>query len=133
MELLLMSIRHFFFLLLVGCEEVQKTTLDDIEVETVEQDEDGDGYNSDEDCDDSNPLVNNGADEVCDGIDNNCDGETDENVSATYYQDDDGDGFGASDLVVEACEVLEGFVPNGNDCDDQNETVSLEVQSSVTT
>ena len=40
-------------------------------------DSDGDNYFSDVDCDDNDPTVNPGATEVCDGIDNNCDGLTD--------------------------------------------------------
>ena len=40
-------------------------------------DADGDGYCASEDCNDSNAAVNPGAAEVCDGIDNNCDGVTD--------------------------------------------------------
>ncbi|MCP3962521.1 MAG: hypothetical protein GY719_32170 [bacterium] len=47
---------------------------------------DGDGYFDYEDCDDADPTVNPGAFETCDGIDNNCDGETDEGF------DEDGDG-----------------------------------------
>ena len=52
-------------------------------------DRDGDGYGdpasnqctySGQDCDDSNPNVNPGSPEVCDGIDNNCNQETDEGM-----------------------------------------------------
>ena len=36
----------------------------------------------------------------------------------TYYYDHDEDGFGNIDDPIEACEVPEGYAPNGNDCDD---------------
>lgn len=41
-------------------------------------DEDGDGYNACDDCDDANPDTNPGASEICDFLDNNCNGEIDE-------------------------------------------------------
>jgi len=41
-------------------------------------DADDDGYPFNEDCDDNNPSIYPGAPEVCDGLDNNCNGETDE-------------------------------------------------------
>jgi len=44
-------------------------------------DNDGDGYNSDVDCDDNNVDVNPGATEVCNGIDDDCDQEIDEGFS----------------------------------------------------
>ena len=41
-------------------------------------DEDQDGYTIDEDCNDKNGWANPGMIEMCDGIDNNCDGQIDE-------------------------------------------------------
>ena len=86
------------------------------------EDLDGDGYLSDEDCDDNDPQVNPGSDELCDGYDNNCNGEVDEGVLQTFYYDNDDDGFGNIDDAIEACVASEGYTPNGNDCDDSEST-----------
>ena len=84
------------------------------------QDEDGDGYFDDEDCDDNDGNVNPGSTETCDGLDNNCDGEIDEGVTDSFYLDADGDGFGNPQTSIEACESPEQYVSNANDCDDNN-------------
>jgi len=107
-------------LVAIGCRSPDKGTADgtlDTAGVTL-TDGDGDGYLSDEDCDDEDALVHPGASEVCDGVDNDCDGTVDEDVTTTYYEDTDGDGFGDNASTIEACEAPDGYVPNGNDCDD---------------
>ena len=66
-------------------------------------DGDGDGWNDACDCNDD-PLSGGGAmypgnAEVCDGLDNDCDGDVDEGASAPLYEDRDGDGLGDPDAV----------------------------------
>lgn len=58
-------------------------------------DVDMDGFTVlDGDCDDDNPIIHPDADEICDEVDNDCDGETDNHpVSGSrWYLDEDGDG-----------------------------------------
>jgi len=101
-------------------------------------DADGDGWGDDDttveaceacsncldvgdDCDDADAAVNPGATEVCNGIDDDCDGDIDPDDSAdaaTWYADADGDSFGASDYSTEACGVPSGYVADDTDCDD---------------
>ncbi len=89
------------------------------ETGSIGGDEDGDGYKPSEgDCDDSNVDINPGTPELCDGIDNNCDGQIDENVTNTYYADADDDGFGDPATGVAACEAPDGYVATNTDCDD---------------
>lgn len=59
-------------------------------------DADGDGFSGDDDCDDSDGSVYLGAPELCDGLDNDCDG-------ALHEDEQDVDGDGTPDCA--ACEV----------------------------
>ena len=86
-------------------------------------DADGDGYANTVDCDDSDDTVYPNADEVCDGVDNDCDSAIDEDVGDTYYTDGDGDGFGDPDAPVLACSEGSGVVSDNTDCDDFNPDV----------
>ena len=69
------------------------------------------------DCDDSNPFITPLADEICDGIDNDCDEEIDEDTQY-IYRDFDEDSFGDPNESVQSCEPVEGYVDNDRDCDD---------------
>ena len=106
-----------FLAVLVGCNGGEK-------IEPV--DYDGDGYNAATDCDDYDAAIHPDADEVCDAIDNDCDGEVDEEAvdMISFFTDADGDGFGDSAAGVMACEEADGIVADDTDCDDTNETVN---------
>ncbi len=91
-------------------------------------DRDGDGYGSNEadcdnctDCDDSDVAVHPQADEIYDGVDNDCDGDVD--IAAiddnAYFVDEDGDGFGS--IEVRACEQPDGTAIASGDCDDADD------------
>ena len=83
------------------------------------------GYVADNtDCDDSNGSVNPSAIEVCNGLDDNCDGNIDEGVKSTFYADNDGDGYGDETSSTQACSAPAGYVANSNDCDDSNGSVN---------
>ena len=106
---------------------------------TVRWDDDSDGYcesppcenvaTTQSDCDDTNPLVNPVATEICDdGIDNNCNSAFNEqNASGCsyYYTDSDGDGYGTG---ASQCWCSGGSYPytatNSSDCYDTNASVN---------
>lgn len=93
-------------------------------------DEDGDGYGGarrdgacdasgtyapdGDDCADDDASAAPGIVEVCDGIDNDCDGQTDEGFD---YADRDGDGVGDA-ARGGACDAAVSYVAEGGDCDD---------------
>ncbi len=81
------------------------------------------------DCDDDDDEVHPRAQEVCDGIDNDCDGGTDDDDASGavdaghWYEDSDGDGYGAG-VSRDACEAEAGEVSQGGDCDDADASVN---------
>ena len=89
----------------------------DVEEEEI-IDEDGDGVIAEEDVMILGSWVYPGAAETCDGIDNDCDGDVDEDLNRVYYIDNDGDGYGDETNSVEACEAPSGAVSDATDCDD---------------
>ncbi len=86
------------------------------------------GYGADfRDCDDTDAAVSPDGLEVCNGLDDNCDGSVDEGASAdafTWYTDADGDGWGDDATEDRGCTVPAGTVDVGGDCEDADPTVS---------
>ncbi len=115
------------------------TADDDDSADTAEdpamaEDKDGDGWTVGEgDCNDSpydlDPQdgridgwwIHPGMIETCNGIDDNCNGQIDEDLELVdVWLDQDGDGYGAGESV-EACEGAPGYASVGGDCNDLND------------
>jgi len=69
------------------------------------------------DCDDMQSGTHRFAVEVCDGVDNDCDGGIDEIVLVPSYTDADGDGWGTG-AVQQRCAGVPGYASVAGDCDD---------------
>ncbi|MFC1685489.1 putative metal-binding motif-containing protein [Nanoarchaeota archaeon] len=91
---------------------------------SVKIDNDQDGYYIDSDCNDEDATINPGATEVCDdGVDNNCDGETDEGCVISC------EGVLATDpnvclergvcTNVDVCDCIDGYF--GSNCELEKE------------
>ena len=78
------------------------------------------------DCDDGNPSVNPYAVEVCDGVDNSCNGlvdDEDPSVIADWgYIDSDGDGYGSEDGIY-SCDRT-NLSTNDADCNDVDPAIN---------
>ncbi len=82
------------------------------------------------DCNDDDAEINPAAIEVCDGLDNNCNNQTDDedleidpSTMVLVFPDRDGDGEGDSGFAFLRCEPLDGEVLSGLDCDDSSPVV----------
>ena len=80
------------------------------------------------DCGPDDRLISPDRDELCDGVDNNCNGIIDENITpALWYRDADGDGYGdPAGGVQTTCKRIDhlGWSLFLGDCDDSNARVN---------
>jgi hypothetical protein len=80
------------------------------------------------DCADTNPKINPGVTETCDGRDNDCDGDTDEEGATgctTYYKDSDGDTYGVDGDTMCLCTPQAPYrATKGGDCNDTNASIN---------
>lgn len=85
------------------------------------------GYVADNtDCNDADAAVNPGAAEVCNEVDDDCNGTIDDGLTLfEYFIDADGDGYGnPSESILTCFAAPDGFVDNGNDCNDANADIN---------
>jgi MYXO-CTERM domain-containing protein len=90
-------------------------------------DGDADGFAACEECDDGVAAINPDADEVCNDLDDDCDGTTDVDAvdATTWYVDSDGDGYTDPDASVVECDAPEGYMAATEaDCDDDDAAVN---------
>jgi hypothetical protein len=81
------------------------------------------------DCDDTNEEVNPSAPEVCNGIDDNCNGlidaeDPDVQDAQVYYVDEDEDGYGVGDPILFCSNPGVGYATVAGDCNDQDSDVN---------
>ncbi|MFH1463321.1 MAG: putative metal-binding motif-containing protein [Pseudomonadota bacterium] len=111
---------------------------DAVDAETWYADDDSDGYGDERgstrscdpipdrittggDCDDDDPSIHPDADEYCNGVDDDCEGDIDEDDAVdvvTWYQDADSDGWGDDAVHEVDCDPVPHHVDAGGDCDD---------------
>ena len=80
------------------------------------------------DCDDANSDINPAAEEICDAVDNDCDGTVNGETATDatdWYPDADSDGYGDSAATpVRDCDAPSGTVGDATDCDDAKDDVN---------
>ncbi|MCX7649601.1 MAG: putative metal-binding motif-containing protein, partial [Flavobacteriales bacterium] len=112
-----------------GLDNDCDTQVDDGALITFYADADGDTYGNpgltqqgctapsgyvanNQDCNDANAAINPSATEICDGVDDDCNGVADNGVLLTFHPDSDNDGYGNPLINTQACSAPSGYVAN---------------------
>ena len=92
-----------------------------------------DGSPRDTDCNDGDADISPEGQEICNGLDDDCDGlvddedteDVDVETGTAFYEDADGDGYGdAWGTPVWSCEAPSGYLDDASDCDDSTTLAS---------
>ncbi len=80
------------------------------------------------DCDDTHASVHPGAPEICDGLDNNCDGVTDPaglDTCSNFFYDGDTDGYGTTQALIKCMCAASGLWSSSvpGDCNDADSAI----------
>ncbi len=79
------------------------------------------------DCDDGDEAVHPAAVEICDQLDQDCDGQADDGLpTSLWFRDRDGDGHGVAEEPYadeESCDPGDGWAALDDDCDDSDSDV----------
>jgi len=103
------------------------TDCDDSDAALNQDDADTDGHSTcGGDCDDADPNRYPGADELCNGVDDDCNGDVDDGVTYQDWSPDlDGDTYGDSGATpVNDCDQPADHVDNADDCDDTDPAIN---------
>jgi hypothetical protein len=85
----------------------------------------GGGLRCGEDCADGEAAIRPGATEICNRLDDDCDGRVDEEGATPFYADADRDGYGdAARVVATGCRAPARATADATDCDDGDAAVS---------
>lgn len=76
------------------------------------------------DCDDTNSAINPSANEICNGVDDNCTGGIDNGLTFNnYFTDADGDNYGTGTAQSLCANPGAGYATAAGDCDDTNSAI----------
>lgn len=128
-----------------GMDENCNTLIDDGITTTYYLDADSDGYgditnattscsgtptgytSTAGDCDDASSSINPAIAEICNTVDDDCDGIADNGLEENiFFEDADADGLGSYDVYIYSCQPsVSGYTIIPGDCEDDNPLINL--------